>query len=162
MQSEIYVGRASQGFVVRVLGRGTMNESPAFRKLVEANLPCHTVVFDARQCEYLDSTFLGCLIGLQKLSEQSSHDFLIAASPESQMKLFSLSSLNRYFDFIPPSLEMLDELTHVDVDKLDARELGRHIMRCHSVLAERGGSEAPAFRAIADRLAQELGEDELT
>ena len=160
MQSAIYVGRASQGLVVRVVGRGTMHESPAFRKLVEANLPCNTVIFDATECEYLDSTFLGCLIGLQKSSEQSSHAFLIAASPESRMKLFSLSSLNKYFDFIAPQLKLLDEFVLVDVDKLDAVALGRHVMRCHSVLAERGGSQAPAFRAIADRLAQELGEDE--
>jgi anti-anti-sigma regulatory factor len=160
MKSEIYVGRVSQGFAVRVVGRGTMHESSAFRQLVEANLPRTTVVFDATQCEYLDSTFLGCLIGLQKTSEHSPHEFLIAASPESRMKLFSLSSLNKYFDFIEPRLVPLDDFVQVDVDKLDAVALGRHIMRCHSVLAERGGSEAPAFRAIADRLAEELGEDE--
>jgi anti-anti-sigma regulatory factor len=159
MQTELLVGRTSQGTVIRVVGRGTMHESPAFRKIAEANLKCGTVTFDAAECEYLDSTFLGCLIGLQKKSEQSSHGhFAIAASHETQLKLFSLSSLYKYFDFVDPELGEIKNLQRVDVDKLDATSLGRHIMQCHDTLADRGGSEAPAFRAIAERLAQELGD----
>ena len=160
MQSQLFVGSNPQGIVVRVVGRGTMQESPAFRRLVEANRGCGPIIFDATECEYLDSTFLGCLIGLQKTCEQSSHThFYVAASRETRMKLFSLSSLNKYFDFLDPPLEALDEIVEVDIDKLDAITLGRHIMRCHSTLAEQGGDQAPAFRAIADRLAQELGDD---
>ena len=158
MQTELFVGRIADGTVVQVIGRGTMHLSPAFRKLVEANLNCGSVIFDAAQCEYLDSTFLGCLIGLQKKSEQSRGHFSIAASHETQLKLFSLSSLYKYFDFVEPALGEVKNLERVDIDALDAQSLGRHVMQCHGTLAERGGREAPAFRAIADRLAEELGD----
>jgi anti-anti-sigma factor len=158
MQTELLVGRTHDGTVVRIIGRGTMHESPAFRKLVEANLSCGPVIFDASECEYLDSTFLGCLIGLQKKSEQSRGRFTIAASHETQLKLFSLSSLYKYFDFVEPNFGELKNLESVDVDKLDPATLGRHVMQCHGTLADRGGREAPAFRAIADRLAEELGD----
>jgi anti-anti-sigma factor len=158
MQTELFVGRVRGGAVVQVIGRGTMHESPAFRKLVEANLHCGPVYFDASQCEYLDSTFLGCLIALQKTSEQARGHFKIAASHETQLKLFSLSSLYKYFDFIEPDFREVQNLEPVDIDKLDPASLGRHVMQCHGTLAERGGREATAFRAIADRLAEELGD----
>lgn len=158
MQTELLIGRAHGGTVVQIVGRGTMHESPAFRKLVEANLGCGPVYFDASQCEYLDSTFLGCLIGLQKTSEQARGHFAIAASHETQLKLFSLSSLYKYFDFIELDLGEAKNLERVDIDKLDPTSLGRHVMQCHGTLAERGGREAPAFRAIANRLAEELGD----
>lgn len=157
MHTELFVGRIHDCAVVRIVGRGTMHESPAFRKLVEANLNCGPVIFDAERCEYLDSTFLGCLIGLQKKSEQSRGRFAIAASHEVQLKLFSLSSLYKYFDFVEPDASKVQSLERVDIDQLDAQSLGRHVMQCHGTLAERGGREAPAFRAIAERLAEELG-----
>ena len=109
---------------------------------------CGPVIFDAAQCEYLDSTFLGCLIGLQKKSEQSRGHFSIAASHETQLKLFSLSSLYKYFDFVEPALGDVKNLERVDIDALDAQSLGRHVMQCHGTLAERGGREAPAFRRL--------------
>jgi anti-anti-sigma regulatory factor len=135
-----------------------MIESPAFRKLVEANLSRGPVYFDASQCEYLDSTFLGCLIALQKTSEQACGHFAIAASHETQLKLFSLSSLYKYFDFVEPHMEEVNNLEPVDIERLDSASLGRHVMQCHGTLAERGGLEAPAFRAIAESLAEELGD----
>jgi anti-anti-sigma factor len=158
MQTELLVGRTHGGTVVRVVGRGTMLESPAFRKLVEANLPYGPVYFDASQCEYLDSTFLGCLIALQKTSEQSRGRFVIAAAHDTQLKLFSLSSLYRYFNFADPHFGEVKDFEAVDIERLDTASLGRHIMQCHGTLAERGGREAPAFLAIAKRLAEELGD----
>lgn len=158
MQTELLVGQVHGSTVVRVVGRGTMHESPAFRKLVEANLACGPVYFDASQCEYLDSTFLGCLIALQKTSEQTRGHFAIAASHEVQLKLFSLSSLYKYFDFVEPHLGEIEDLKAVNIERLDSTSLGRHVMQCHGTLAERGGHEASAFRAIAERLAKELGD----
>jgi anti-anti-sigma factor len=158
MQTELLVGRAHGGTIVRLVGRGTMLESPAFRKLVEASLPCGPVYFDTSQCEYLDSTFLGCLIALQKTSEQARCRFAIVAAQDTRHKLFSLSSLYKYFDFAELRSDEVENLESVDIERLDSANLGRHVMQCHGTLAERGGHEAPAFRAIAERIAEELGE----
>jgi hypothetical protein len=35
--------------------------------------------------------------------------------------------------------------------------LGRHVMNCHERLVEVGDREAPAFQAVVDHLARELG-----
>ncbi len=158
MPSEFLIGRFSNGIVVRLVDRGTMQESPAFRAAVERGLEAGVVVFDATPCEYLDSTFLGCLIGLKKSCEHTSERrFLIAASAATRIKLFCTSSLDKYFDFVDTCPEILDEFATIEVGQHERDELGRHIMHCHERLAEMGGRESGAFRAIADRLAKELG-----
>ena len=159
MPTEFLVGRCSKGLIIRIVGRGTMLESPAFRAAVEHSPLAAIVVFDAMQCDYVDSTFLGCLIWTKKACERSSErKFVIAASNATRIKLFSTSSLSGYFDFVDACPEPVDKLVTIDVEKLTPEKLGRHVMRCHELLADMGGDEASAFKAVADRLAKELGE----
>lgn len=157
--SEFLVGRISNGLVFRIAGRGTMQESPTLRAMVEASPVARVVVFDADQCEYVDSTFLGCLIWIKKECERfSQRQFFIVASGTTRIKLFSTSSLHGYFDFVDACPAPLGTMMRIDVERIDSKELGRHIMRCHELLADMGGAEAKAFQAVAQRLATELGE----
>ncbi len=157
MPSKFLIGHLSDGLVIRVVGCATMRESPAFRAAVEPNLDAGNVLFDATQCDYVDSTFLGCLIGIKKACELlSSRRFVIAACAATRIKLFSTSSLDRYFDFIDACPEPLDHFVTLDIEKIEPQELGRHIMHCHERLANMGGPNALAFRAVADHLANEL------
>jgi anti-anti-sigma regulatory factor len=159
MRSEFTIGRSSKGLVIRIVGRGTMQESLAFRAAVEHSPLAAVVVFDATYCDYVDSTFLGCLIWMKKACEQSpGRKFVIAASDATRVKLFSTSSLHGYFDFVDACPEALDNFVAIDVEQLDPQELGRHVMRCHELLADMGGGDAKAFKAVADRLAKELGD----
>ena len=157
MSSTLLAGRVPEGIVLRVVGRGTMAESVAVRAVADANQAAHIVVFDATECEYLDSTFLGCLIGLHKACENSpSRRFVIAAAPDQQMRLFSTSSLDKFFDFVDACPGPVKELVTVDAEKPDRTTLGWHVMRCHERLAECGGSEADSFRTVVDRLRKDL------
>lgn len=156
--SEFLVGQFPQGMIVRIVGRGTMQESPAFRALVDQRPLAPVVVLDATDCEYMDSTFLGCLIWMKKSCEGSpKRQFLIAASPATRIKLFSTTALGHYFEFIETCPEPLNDLVAIDVEKLDPETLGRHVMRCHELLADMGGEKAEAFRRVANRLSVELG-----
>ena len=163
MHSELLMGRLSDGLVLRVEGRGPLRESPAFREAAKSGLARGVVVFDTSACEYLDSTFVGCLIGIQKMAELSPDcRFLIAASPETRIKLFSTTSLDTYFHFVEAVPEPVAEFVEIDVDELDPEALGRHVLGCHRRLADMGGRDAAAFKAVADRLAQELGDEDLS
>jgi anti-anti-sigma regulatory factor len=158
MNCELQLGPTSGGTLVRLVGRGTMCESPVFRDTVERLFERGFVVLDASDCNYLDSTFLGCLIGLKKAGECAGQSrLLVAASPDTRIKLFCTSSLHRYFDFVDVLPELTGPIETIDLTDSRRDELGPHIMTCHERLAEMGGKEAPAFRAIADRLARELG-----
>lgn len=159
MPTEFLIGRGADGLVVKIVGRGTMQESLAFRATVEPGLDAGDVIFDATYCKYLDSTFLGCLVWAQKACKQSPHRrFVIVAPVATRATLFSASSLDHYFDFVDTCPEPLDAFVLMDVERLDPKELGWHVMRCHELLAAMGGQQATAFRAIADRLAKELAE----
>jgi anti-anti-sigma factor len=159
--SEVLVGRIAGGLVIRLVGRGTIQESYALREIVEANIDCGTVVFDATQCAYLDSTFLGCLIAINKSCEQSpTRRFVVAASEAVRIKLFSTSSLDKYFEFVDDCPQPVDDLECIGVEQPDRNTLGQHVMRCHQRLAERGGREETTFRSIADQLRKELGDME--
>jgi anti-sigma B factor antagonist len=159
MPSEFLFGRFSNGIIIRIVGRGTMQESPAVRAIVEHSPGAREIVVDVTQCDYVDSTFLGCLIWTKKACEKlPGRHFAIAASHATRIKLFSTTSLDGYFDFIDACPEPLDSLTPIDVKQLDPQELGRHVMRCHQLLADMGGQHAEAFQAVADRLAIELGD----
>ena len=138
-----------------------MHESAAFQKAAKSLLKSGAgrVVFDASECEYLDSTFLGSLISIQKYAEALGGDFCIAASSDKRIKLFSTSSLDHYLHFAEQELADPVELTTLDVDNLEPSALGRHVAVCHSELADRGGKDSAAFRSIAEQLKKELGDD---
>ena len=61
------IHRTKFGYLLRLVGRGTMRESPTVR-----DFACGAIedgaefVVDLSACEYLDSTFLGCLVLLHK------------------------------------------------------------------------------------------------
>lgn len=157
MATRMLIGEIDGGRLVRVVGRGTMQESPAFQEAVKPHLDHELVVFDASECEYLDSTFLGCLVGAQKVAKTSpTGRFAIVAGEADRARLFSLSALHKYFEFLETCPEPVCELESAEAAPLEKKTLGRHVADCHADLAERGGPEAPTFQAIAQRMSEEL------
>jgi anti-anti-sigma factor len=157
------VGRTDSGVLVHVEGQGTLSESPALREFVvqslEAQLGLSTVVVDLLHCDYLDSTFLGCLVGLhRKYNRTVPHRFLVVASHDKSQRLLGPTHLNQVLDVTDVCPEPIGETVELTGPILSTADLGRHVMECHRLLAELGGSRAPSFRSIADQLARELGE----
>ena len=162
-ESMLRVGRTASGFLVRVEGRGTMSESPALQEFAVQSLDGpsapSTVVVDLSHCDYLDSTFLGCLVHLHRhYNRTSPHRFLVAASRDQRQKLLAPTHLIQVLDLTEVCPEPVGDVLEVPRPSLPGADLGRHVMECHARLAELGGSRAAAFRSIADQLARELGE----
>ena len=158
IDSRLEIGRWDEGFLIRVVGHGTLNTSPAFKEFVIQCLAHRgaRVVVDLSDCEYLDSTFLGCLIGMQKRCVRDPERFLIAADRAVLIRLFSISVLDDILpltDGCPPCLGAWMPLAPAD---LATDELGRHVMESHRALAALPCPEAPKFLAVAQRLADEL------
>ena len=158
MQSQLLFATMASGVVLRVGGRGTMQESPAFRTAAEVALQQGDLVCDASPCNYLDSTFLGCLVGVRKIAEQLGRSFRIVADDSKQIQLFSLSALNKYFDFVEQCPTTMGEWIKIEPDDIDIATLSRHILACHQRLAERGGTDGEAFKRVVQRLSSELGD----
>jgi len=160
--SMLRVGRTASGFLVRVEGRGTVSESPALEEFAVQSIDGpsgpSTVVVDLSLCDYLDSTFLGCLVNLhRKYNRASPHRFQVAASNDQRQKLLAPTHLIQVLDLTEVCPELISDVLEVSRPSLPGEDLGRHVMECHARLAELGGSRAAAFRSIADQLARELG-----
>jgi len=159
MRSELLIGQLADGIVLRLVGRGTIAESIALRKAAEPFLAAGLIVFDASRCQHLDSTFLGCLVGIKKDCDHvPGSRFVVVAPKESQAKLFSTSSLNRYFTFLEECPETIGSCSTILFQEPDRSELGRHVMCSHQNLAEIGGNQAATFQAIVNKIAHELEE----
>ena len=161
--SMLRVGRTATGFLVQVEGRGTLSESPALQEFAVQSLDGpsgpSTVVVDLSYCDYLDSTFLGCLVGLhRKYNRMLPHRFRVAVSRDKSQKLLGPTRLNHLLDVTEICPEPISDVVELSGPILPTADLGRHVMECHHRLAELGGSREESFRSIADQLARELGE----
>lgn len=161
VHDSMQLGSTTDQSVIRVTGRGTMRESPALRTAAEVALERGPLVIDMSACEYLDSTLLGCLIGIRKLAEQQKRQFDIVASESQQVKLFSTSSLDKYFDFVDEPPKVAGEWMEIEPENLDTEALSRHVLVCHERLADRGGTEGAVFRRVCDRLTTEIEQHEM-
>src|SRR5262249_47038872 len=101
--TSLRIARTESGCVVRVEGRGTMRESPSLRAMTMQVLdeePNTTLAVDLESCEYLDSTFLGCLVAMHKRYGQGpTCRFMIAASEAAIARLLAVTHLDRVFEF---------------------------------------------------------------
>jgi anti-anti-sigma regulatory factor len=161
--SMLRVGRTASGFFVQVKGRGTLSESPALKEFAVQSLDPpsgpSTVVVDLSHCDYLDSTFLGCLVSLDRTyNRESPHRFQVAASCDKRLQLLSSSHLNHILDLTEVCPEPISDVLELSRAIIASADMGQHVMECHRHLAELGGSQAASFRSIADQLARELGD----
>lgn len=153
------MGRTHDGHVVRVEGRGTMCESRALLELAEGCLAggnC-SLTIDLSACEYLDSTFLGCLVKLHKRFQSSaSGEFRVAADADHRRQLLAPTLLDRFLPLCQEGPDLVGQPVPLTPAEVDPKQLGHHVMECHRLLAEVGGPNQAVFRRIADQLASEL------
>jgi anti-sigma B factor antagonist len=154
----ITAGPTDQGVRLTVEGRGTLVESQSLRELVDAALaePGARVIIDLDRCTYLDSTFLGMLVGVHKKYGAPPSRYAIVASLEARRTLFSLSRLDGVLCFVPAPPAYSSEPQSLAAHAIAADVLGRHVVEAHRELAQLGGAEADRFRAVADAVAAEL------
>jgi anti-anti-sigma regulatory factor len=157
----ITVAPTQTGCCIRVTGRGTVRESSAARDVAARTLEsgdATTVVFDLTACNYLDSTFLGMLMGLFHLAGRTTPPrFVIAAPPDVRKKLMGPCRLDRLLPFVeaPPATAGVF-VPLPAVGELDPIDVSRHVMTCHRALAQVEGPMQVAFTRIADELEREL------
>jgi hypothetical protein len=116
------------------------------------------ITFDLVACDYLDSTFLGCLTSLyQHYGRSHPPRVLLVASLERRKKLFGACRLDALLQFVDLAPTEVGNLIPVpSCDDTDPRELAAHVMACHRALASIDSPMRPAFERIADQLEKEL------
>ena len=153
------IRRTESGYVFVVSGRGTLRSSPTVQKFIrEAIDNGSDVVLDLSDCEYLDSTFLGCLLILHQHGTRSAGSFAVHAGEAAQQKLLSGARLHKVLSLADQCPECIGDAVTLDISEVDRSEFGQHVLEAHQQLAALGGPAAAKFRAVADQLAKELAD----
>jgi anti-anti-sigma regulatory factor len=161
--AKIKAALAEDGFLLRIEGWGTMRESPVFHA---AALSClrqqgGTLLIDLSECQYLDSTFLGCLVDLHKRFGRSASSCLLVVADQAQrQRLLAPLQLHRVLPLVDSAPEPLGEWVTLCCETLEQRELAQHVLQCHRRLVEMGGDSGAVFGPIVERLARELNQQQ--
>ena len=136
-----------------------MQESKALQTRVEQILAIEhsKVVLDLSACDYLDSTFLGCIAILYRQFGQSPEPrFLVFATRSHCQSLFGPTHLDLVLTFADSLPDTTGDYEDVVIVDNTAPSLGHHVMHCHQRLAEIDGPHQQSFARIAERLKHEL------
>jgi anti-anti-sigma regulatory factor len=154
---ELRVARTGTGFVVRVQGSGTSANSPTLADFVTGcfqQQPDACVAVDLLGCGYLDSTFLGCLLNLQRAGSETR--FQVVADGAARDRLLTATQLDSYLTLVSEAPNSVSTFRTIDAKSLSQREQGKHIMESHLALSEVPSDAASTFGQIAARLKIEL------
>ena len=157
--SALKVARTAGGYCLRVEGRGTMRESQSAAQFVAGPLEREgaSVVIDLSACDHLDSTFLGCLVEMQRKAGKSLPPRLvISAPPEKVKKLLSATKLDLVLKSTAEPPQVVGDFITLPAAEPGTPDVMRHVMECHRMLAETGAPQKAAFAAIADSIQKEL------
>jgi hypothetical protein len=116
--------------------------------------PQACVAVDLLGCDYLDSTFLGCLLNLQRAGTETR--FQVVANDAVRKKLLAATRLDAYLTLIQEAPKSASKFLRIDAKPPSQRELGQHILEAHEVLSEVPSEVASTFRQIAAQLKCEL------
>jgi anti-anti-sigma factor len=157
MKCIVAIHRIESGFLLRLSGRGTLHDSPAVRDFVCGIIKEGAqIVLDLSECEYLDSTFLGCLMVLHERSSNRPGSFAVLANETARRKLLRTVRLDRLLTFIDECPVSIGEPVILRSSELKRTDFCRHLLETHRKLSELGGPEAATFGSIADEFAKEL------
>jgi anti-anti-sigma factor len=158
--SILKAGRTDQGYCLKILGRGTMHESPAVDAFIASAMDggADSVILDLNQCTYLDSTFLGCLVDLhRRYSRQKPPRLLIAADDSKVKLLLHPTRIDAILKIVANASACLGDCIPLPIEAShDKTAFSRHVMECHRHLAEIEGPNQAKFAMIADQMAKEL------
>lgn len=153
------VAGTTGGYCIRVEGRGTMRESRAAAEFAARPLeePGVVVVADLSACEYLDSTFLGCLVDMhRRAGKEKPPRFVVFAPPEKVQTLLYPMRLDLVLKTTAQPPELVGHFVALRAAEPGTADVMRHVMDCHRLLAEVGGPQKAVFTAIADNIEREL------
>jgi anti-anti-sigma factor len=156
--ASLLVRQQGEALVVRVDGRATMRQAPALRRLAEL-CPVRGVrelLIDLHACTYLDSTFLGTLLCLQRVAGcwRNGRYALIAPSPECRAALRQLGLLD-VLTIQEVAPDGGSDWTLLDEDSGDLGMLKANVIQAHQALAGIPGESGEEFKRVAECLAGE-------
>lgn len=157
----IEVAPAPAGMIVRVVGRGTARQSRVVHDAVARSLKAdgaRELTIDLAACDYLDSTFLGCLVQMHRAATAAGATLAVALPTDRRPRLFGSMRLDRILQCVEAAPDAAGPGIELQTPPPDhgPNESARHVMECHRQLAALDSPMRDAFRRIAEEIEREL------
>jgi anti-anti-sigma factor len=140
-----------------------MLHSQAMRQWVEANLSrAARLRVDLSRCIYMDSTFIGTLLGLKRLLEGRPGGGLVLVCPSTQCnQLLDQMRIGQIFTTeTAPAQSSAWQVVSVPPDAIKTPAFQRNVVEAHQRLADCPGPTGERFRQLADDMSRELKQKE--
>lgn len=162
--SSVLVGCIDRTVWVKVEGRGTFQNSAGLKEFVKQMIQrgFRDFVVDLRECEQMDSTFMGTLAGVAlRLREIGQGGLRVVNVNERNTGLLSSLGLDQLFSVEPSGTgesEVPDEsrLREAVPAKTGAEEQKKMVLEAHEALVEAESANAVKFKDVLDYMRQEL------
>lgn len=163
--SKILVARSAALGFIKVVGRGSFQNSGCLKAFYQQLLKdgVHRFVVDLEACTYLDSTFLGILLGLGLKLKEGGNGLLhiLNASPRN-LELLRNLGLDRLIniDAAPVPLNGITEKTLEEMacPTPTRQEAAPTILEAHEALMEFDPRNVPKFKDVVEFLREDLGQ----
>ncbi len=158
IQSTLAAYRDQQKIIFRAQGFARAHHGLAMRRVGEQELAggASEVWVDLRDCQHMDSTFLGSLLHLQRVATRCNAGKLALVSPSSQCcRLLQQMGLDDVFPVLTmdaPSAPCWDELC-CDTGSMDTFKC--QVIEAHQHLAAQPGKCGETFRPVVRGLTQD-------
>jgi hypothetical protein len=87
-----------------------------------------------------------------------SRRLFVAGSPEKRKALLGAVKIDSLIPSMDAAPLARGQWVTISIDPVDPRDLSRHVMECHRVLAQADSPMSAAFAKIADQLERELAQ----
>jgi anti-anti-sigma factor len=159
-QGSVRFRHQGQAVTFQVVGWGTMKQSLPVRRCAEQRLAQGACVLrmDLRHCTYLDSTFLGTLLTLQRSARRQGDKQLILVCPSPNCCRL-LQQLGIDDAFTTETADEPDACDWADLpsERDDPCACTWNVVEAHRELASQGGVAERTFGPVVRQLSRECG-----
>ncbi len=158
----VYVGFADNTAIVKVIGRGTMEFCPRIQDKLNDLInksQIKEVIFDLSEADYIDSTFIGTIVTLdKKLKEKFNTHAYIYEPSERVDSILNSMDLKNYIKFVHklPEFERMWEIAKTERENIDFKM----IYNVHEKLMEVSDKAREKFKLFMEQLKEEIEERE--
>jgi anti-anti-sigma factor len=159
----VQVGYKDDLVLIRITGRGIFVNCQFLKRHINEILDqgYKKVVVDCRDCDYMDSSFLGSLTGIAiRLRKQYNTKLEMAnMKPKVKETLYTIG-LNHIFRLVENrDLSGIPITTVLPLDPGDHSSLAQNMLEAHDHLIEINQDNKERFSDVRDALKKELGQD---
>ena len=161
--SSVQVGCVDRAVWVKVEGRGTFQNSAGLKEFVKQMIQrgYRDFVVDLRDCEQMDSTFMGTLAGWLSGFASGQGGLRTINVNDRNCGLLSSLGLDQLFHVVGATSSEASEPQDLDLHeavpkKMDHKEQKQAVLEAHEALVEADAANAVKFRDVLEFMRHEL------